>query len=122
MRTSLAEVVFHRTLALEETDWWIDEAEYLDYLADIHAAGFADLRDDDPRSLACLDPDSYVDGQALAERLLAQGGTGVVYPSVRYRAGTNLACFRPAVVGNVRPGAGYRLAWHGSRRPTVELL
>jgi hypothetical protein len=45
---------------------------------------------------------------------------GVIYPSVRHPAGTNLACFRPALVGNVRKGQAYRLTWAGSPIPQVE--
>ena len=36
--------------------------------------------------------------------LLNQGSAGVIYPSVRHRGGTCLACFRPALVVNVRRG------------------
>jgi hypothetical protein len=56
----------------------------------------------------------------LAERLLAAGATGIIYPSVRRPGGTNLACFRPALVGNVRKGQVYRLTWQGSPVPVVE--
>jgi hypothetical protein len=35
---------------------------------------------------------------------LHQGSAGVIYPSVRHRGGTCLACFRPALVVNVRRG------------------
>jgi hypothetical protein len=52
-------------------------------------------------------PDSYVDSQELGQRLLDQGSLGIVYPSVRRRGGTCLACFRPAVVANVRRDAEY---------------
>ncbi|HLT27044.1 MAG TPA: RES family NAD+ phosphorylase, partial [Zeimonas sp.] len=47
------------------------------------------------------------------------GSIGIVYPSVRRPEGTNLACFRPAVVGNVRRGEGWRLTWSGSREPEI---
>jgi hypothetical protein len=41
---------------------------------------------------------------------------------VRAKNGTNLACFRPALVGNVRKGQAYRLTWAGSPVPTVETI
>ncbi len=47
---------------------------------------------------------------------------GVIFPSVRRAGGTNLACFRPALVGNVRKGASYRLSWHGRPEPQVDTL
>jgi hypothetical protein len=30
-------------------------------------------------------------------------------------------CFRPALVGNVRPGATYRFTWKGEIEPVIEL-
>jgi hypothetical protein len=45
---------------------------------------------------------------------------GIIYPSVRRDGGTNLVCFRPALVGNVRKGQAFRLTWSGSPEPRVE--
>jgi len=45
-----------------------------------------------------------------------------VYPSVRRSQGTNLACFRPALVGNVRRAQAYMLKWSGAPGPTIEQL
>ena len=70
----------------------------------------------------CLAPDSYIASQTLAERLLDSGSLGVIYPSVRREGGTNLACFRPALVGNVRKGPAYRLTWQGSPVPKIEII
>ena len=60
--------------------------------------------------------------QNLAEQLLEQGSLGVIYPSVRKVGGTNLACFRPALVGNVRRASAWRLAWTGTPKPEIERL
>ncbi len=119
VETSLAEVAYHRAAHLAECDWWDDVVDYRDYLADVHGTGFADLRGRDQRSRACLDPDSYLAGQELAERLLAEGGAGVVYPSVRHRGGRCVAVFRPALVGHVRAADTYELAWSGPGEPTI---
>ena len=72
------------------------------------SAAFHDLRRR-RRFHGCLDPASYVASQALAERLLDAGSLGVVYPSVRHAGGTCVACFRPALVTNVRKDATHRL-------------
>lgn len=117
IETALAEVAFHKTVEYEEIGRFDDSVTYEAFLADFSQV-FCDLRDD-PRFERCLDPYSYVASQRLAERLLERGAIGVVYPSVRRPQGTNLACFRPAVVGNVRRGEGWRLSWEGSREPTV---
>jgi hypothetical protein len=119
VRTSLAEVAHHRTVELAEIDWWELEAEYQDYLADIHAP-LHDLRGPrDRRARACLDPDSYVESQALAATLLGAGSVGVAYPAVRDPGGEAVACFRPAAVGNVRTGHRFTLTWSGAREPAV---
>ncbi|MNT52748.1 hypothetical protein D3C72_1897870 [compost metagenome] len=47
---------------------------------------------------------------------------GIIFPSTRLTGGTNLACFRPALVGNVRKGTAYRLTWQGTPTPRVEAL
>lgn len=118
--TALAEVIFHKTVEYAEINRFDDSVQYQCMLADFTAA-FHDLRGQ-PRYAACLAPDSYVDSQTLAERLLDGGSLGVLYPSVRRPGGTNLACFRPALVGNARKGAVYRLTWRGNPQPTVEVI
>jgi len=108
LETAQAEVTFHKSLELSEIDWRAtEELDYSDYLADF-SAELHDLRDD--TSFAdYLDPDSYRASQELAEILLENGALGVVYPSVRHTGGTCVACFRPALVGNVRAARRHRL-------------
>ena len=119
LKTAQAEVAFHKTVHLAEIGRFEDDVTFDDYLSDF-SSEFHDLR----RQTAfreCLDPDSYVQSQALAERLLAEGSLGVVYPSVRRPEGTCLGCFRPALVPNVRKGSTYRFRWSGSKTPTIAL-
>lgn len=118
--TAQAEVAFHKTIQLQEVGVLTDQVTYDDYLADI-SAEFHDLRGA-VRFADCLAPNSYVASQALAERLLTAGSLGVVYPSVRDADGTCLACFQPAVVGNVRKDATYRFTWNGSPEPHIAQL
>lgn len=117
LETAQAEVAFHRAVQLHEIGRFEDRVTYDDYLADFTAA-FHDLRR--ARGVRTyLDPASYMESQALAERLLAVGSLGVVYPSVRRAGGTAVACFRPALVGNVRRATTYRFTWNGSPKPTI---
>lgn len=118
--TSLAEVIFHKTVEYHEIKRFDDSVSYQSLLADF-SAGFHDLRGIAAYE-ACLDPQSYVASQALAAELLELGSMGVIYPSVRDPGGTCLACFRPALVGNVRKAQTYRLTWAGSPQPAVEIL
>jgi hypothetical protein len=117
LETSQAEVAFHKAVQLAEVGRFEDTVTYDDYLADV-SASCHDVR----RARAfrgCLDPASYVESQTLAERLFEEGSLGVVYPSVRHKGGTCLACFRPAVVTNVRRGKTYRFTWQGTPQPVV---
>ena len=119
VETSLAEVSHHRAVELAEIGRWELVATYRDHLADIHAP-MHDLRGPrGRRARACLDPDSYVPGQALAATLLSAGSLGVVYPAVRDPGRDAVACFRPAAVAHLRRGATYTLTWSGSPKPQI---
>jgi hypothetical protein len=120
LETSQAEVGFHKSVQLAEIACFEDTVTYDDYMADF-SADFHDLRSAPSGLRACLDPDTYVESQALAERLLEAGSLGVIYPSVRYAGGTCVACFRPALVTNVRRGRTYRFTWDGGPKPAIAL-
>lgn len=117
LETSQAEIAFHKTTEYAEIGRFHDSVTYDDHLADFSAV-FHDVREDE-RFRPCLAPESYVASQNLSERLLRSGSLGIVYPSVRHAGGTCLACFRPALVGNVRRDATWRFTWAGSAEPTI---
>lgn len=126
LETSQAEVAFHKQLWLRETAWEEAEvAEYLDYLADFRA-DFHDLRAKNLRGTRLhgnleytdvLSLVSYATSQALAAELLGIGSSGIVYPSVRRRGGTCIACFRPVLVTHVRKGDTFKFIFPDSRTP-----
>jgi RES domain-containing protein len=118
-RTAQAEVAFHKAVQLAEIGRFEDEVTYDDYHADF-SGEFHDLREAKGFGEA-LDPGSYMRSQALAERLVDRGSLGVVYPSVRKAGGTCLACFRPALVMNVRKGKTFRFQWSGRAEPEIEV-
>ena len=118
VETSQAEVAFHKAVELAEVDWWQQSVTYDDYLADF-GGEYYDVRRQ-AEFADCLSADSYVASQTLAEHLLAEGAAGVLYPSVRAKKGDCIACFRPAMVGNVRKGARYRFTWDDEPVPLVE--
>ena len=119
LETSQAEVAWHKSVELAEVNWFRESVTYDDYLADF-GGEFHDIRDD-PTRRSCLHPQSYEDSQLLAETLLAEGSPGIIYPSARHDGGVCLACFRPALVGNVRKGACYRFTWAGTPEPEIEI-
>jgi hypothetical protein len=120
IETSKAEIAFHRTVHLAEIGTFQDQVSYVDYLADF-SGQFHELRND-RRFTDCLNPDSYVTSQGLADQLLKVESLGVVYPSVRYAEGTCVVCFRPAVVAHVRTEAHYQFTWNGQPQPVIERL
>ncbi|WP_076591711.1 RES family NAD+ phosphorylase [Herminiimonas arsenitoxidans] len=120
IETSLDEIIFHKTVEYYEIDRFDDSVRYQTLLADFNNE-FHDLRGAS-RYAKCLTPNSYVASQKLAAQLLEEGSLGIIYPSVRHAGGTNLACFRPALVGNVRRGIAYELAWTGTPHPTVRAI
>jgi RES domain-containing protein len=118
LATAQAEVAFHKSLELAEVSWVEEETvTYDDYLADF-SAEFHDIRAD-AQLAACLAPDSYVASQQLAQQLLDAGSLGIIYPSVRRSGGTCVACFRPALVMNVRKARTYRLVWRGGAKRKI---
>lgn len=117
IETALDEITFHKTVEYHEIDYFDDSVRYQNLLADFNS-GFHDLRGS-TRHAKSLALNSYVASQKLAAQLMDEGSLGVIYPSVRHAGGTNLACFRPALVGNVRRGMAYELTWSGTRHPEV---
>jgi hypothetical protein len=117
LETSQAEVAFHKSVELAEIGWPDESVTYDEFLADFNAE-FHDLRGA-AAFRACLAPDSYIASQALAESLLDKGSLGIVYPSVRRPGGTCLACFRPALVTNVRKRHTWRFTWTAGSGPRI---
>jgi len=115
-------VTYHKQQELKEVNWQEEETfTYVDFLADFRGE-FHDIRSD-ARFADCLNPASYKASQSLTAQLLEAASAGIVYPSVRDTGGTCLACFRPALVNNVRKGS--RISIHfqnASATPEVREL
>ena len=104
LETAQLEVAYHYAEGLREINWQEEEiASYRDFLADFRGE-FHDLRSG-KRYSAYLNPNSYKASQKLAQELLQMGSAGILYPAVRHPGGTCIACFRPALITNVRAGA-----------------
>lgn len=120
LKTAHAEAIHARTRELEEIGGWFDTSmQMVAYLADFNA----DLHDLRGKGFtACLDPDDYTASQRLGKRLRESDANGIVYQSVRDRAGTCLVCFRPRLVKNVRQGTFHEYRWTGTREPAIRKL
>ena len=120
--TALPESIYHRTQELREVGGFETRVQMRVYLADF-SARLTDVRQRAHGAARSLyDPDSYAASQAFAQRVLDSGGNGIVYRSVRDPAGECLACFRPALVRNVRAGGHYEFRWSGRPEPSVRKL
>lgn len=118
--TAMRETTYHRSKEFEEIGVVDARVEMRQYLANFDC-NFHDVRqspDFDPFH----DPDSYEHGQALAHTMLASGSNGLLYRSVRHPGHECIACFRPPLVENVRPGAHFEFLWSGTKTPTVTEL
>jgi hypothetical protein len=118
LETSAAEVAFHKRRFLSEGRIEGRHSfDYLDFLADF-SGWFHTLQNGERKN--CLEadpvPQCYSTSQALANKLLFEGSNGIVYPSVRRKSGTCIACFRPALVFYPRRGKQYRLTVEAIRK------
>ncbi len=119
--TAHAEVVYHRTAELAEIGVFETRVQMRLYLADFDAP-FHDVRADLPENRPLHGASSYTASQALGRELLDSGSNGVLYRCVRRPGGECIACFRPALVANVRPDAHFEYRWEGTRTPGVRRL
>lgn len=122
LETAGIEVAFHRSEELKEIDWQEKETFlYSDFVADFRGE-FHDIRKSS-RFRECLSPTSYKSSQKLAEQLLSAGSSGIVYPSVRHSRGTCIACFRPALVNNVRKGTRLSIEFqNAAAKPVIRAV
>jgi hypothetical protein len=120
LETALAESIYHRTREIGEVGGYDARMQMRVYLADF-GARFHDLRT--VRGFGPVyDADDYGASQRLGRDLLDQGSNGLVYRSVRHDTGECIACFRPALVKNVRVGGHYEYRWEGRSEPVVRKL
>lgn len=109
-----AEVEYHRQQIFREMDR--DEMSahfpltlgYSAWASDINAQ--LHVLDSSHRDV--LDPDSVVASRALAAELISLGSLGVHYPSVRAAGHSNIACFQPSIVQNVRLQEQFLVEWN----------
>jgi RES domain len=113
--TALFETIFHHGRFMERTGeapGWT--SQFRELVLDINAP-LRDLRGGDAAFLAALDPDSYVESQALGEALRASGSEGLVYPSQRHPGGECAGLFYPDRASRVVQGRHLDYHWNGAR-------
>lgn len=121
LESAKAEVAYHRTAELMEVGVLETRLQMRLYLADFDCT-WHDIRAKSANHRALHDPASYAASQAFARALLAAGSNGIIYRSVRREGGECIACFRPALVGNVRQDAHFEYRWTGTATPSIRKL
>ena len=120
LETALRESIYHRSREIAEVGTYETRMQMRVYLADF-TCRFHDVRS--ARGFTTVHaPADYSASQRLGRELLEQGSNGIVYRSVRHPAGECVACFRPALVKNVRVGGHYQYRWEGRPEPSVRQL
>jgi RES domain len=113
--TALLETIHHHARFMartKEAPGWT--SQFRELSLDIDAT-LHDLRGGDPAIASALDPDRYVEAQALAKVLRAAKSDGLVYPSQRDRGGECLGLFYPDLVRNLTQGRHLDYHWDGRR-------
>jgi hypothetical protein len=108
--TAHAEALYHRGRELDQVGMTDARLEMREYIATFNGP-FHDVRDDRSLFRALHNPDKYEASQRFARDLFETGSNGIVYRSVRRPGGTCLACFRPALVADVRVGGHFEYRW-----------
>lgn len=63
---------------------------------------------------------AYPSGHKLARKVIREGGSGIIYPSVRKPKGTCLVAFYPQIIQNVKFGKCWKISLDGSPEYKVE--
>ena len=117
--TALAEVRYHRERFLIASHEPPQTLELMLYEAAI-AGDFHDIRASANRGW--YGAVSYARSQPLGARLHRAGSSGIVYQSVRDRAGECVAVFRPPLVKRCRPVKPLFAHWDGTRITRITTL
>jgi hypothetical protein len=110
--TALREVAYHRARFHASTGDEPTRTNFRTIVAGVDKV-LDDIRAGDWSQLLDPDPARYAAPQAFAADLREAGSLGIVYPSVRHRAGECIAAFWPNVM--MAPAEGKRIAlqWDG---------
>jgi hypothetical protein len=113
--TALLETMYHQArfmMRTKEAPGWA--SQFRELVMDLDGM-LHDLCGNNPAVATALDPDSYVESQALAKALRTAGSDGVVYPSQRDAGGHCAGLFYPDLARNPVQGRHLDYHWDGTR-------
>lgn len=119
--TAVRETVFHRERFLRESAQPPMTIEMRVYHVRV-AGKLRDLRADAKAARPLLDPDDYAASQVFGVAERSRAGDGIVYSSVRDRAGECVAVFSPRVLSPAVQGRHFGYIWDGHEITDVVTL
>jgi len=112
--TALAETVFHFEAFMRRTRESQSIEQFREVVLRIDAR-LHDIRSADADWTTLLDPSDYTHSRQAADRLLAAGSDGIVYPSVRLAGDECVALFYPNVAKQPLQARHFDYHWNGER-------
>jgi hypothetical protein len=111
---ALFETVHHQVRFMASTKQAAGWAtQFQEIVLDI-SADLCDLRSAEASHKAALHADDYTESQRLGHAIHAAGGSGIVYPSVRFPKGQCAALFFPDLGSNARQTRHLDYHWNGT--------
>lgn len=126
--TAIAEVAYHWTRIIKDGYGYEPDADGVEIIFQELLARFVGLFHDArglPRDKGVLgtEPDlAYPLARGLARKIIAKGGRGIIYPSVRRPKGVCLAAFYPQTVQKLQFGDRWKLSWNESLEYKAEKM
>lgn len=111
---AIHETAYHQQKWFTEIDEPAGEIEMRVYCAEIQGE-FTDIREQQKNLPAVYDLSDYTESQTFARKIRSDGGSGIVFTSVRYPDGENVAVFIPKSVKRCRDHKYLKYRWDGSR-------
>lgn len=108
LTTAVTEVAHHLRREASATDKATLTRTYRTYTAEL-AGSYLDIRGQQSLRPDVYASDSYAAAQILGEDIRAAGGDGLLFDSLRYVGGTNVAAHRPLNVLNVLQADHYEI-------------
>jgi hypothetical protein len=119
LQTAMRETIHHHTRRLAASDMGFFATITMRELLCTIDARLLDLRHRQAEFPALYDPDDYTASQPFGEALRARGDIGIVWTSVRHRAGECVVIYRPRTLLPVIQGCHIEYRWHGSPDPEI---
>lgn len=106
--TAVIEVAHHLRREAVNTGMMEMRGQYREYLADLSGT-YVDIRGQQDSLPKYYGAGSYAEGPLFGKSVRQSSRDGIAYDSVRHQGGTNIVCYRPRSICNVRQGAHFEI-------------